>query len=235
MTLKVVVIVFELGFLGTALPMFGEVKTNQPTQVTVTTTEHASFAPGGTIRINHSYGNLNVEGWDQRVVQLTVIKSMPLDYKPKRPEEATRHLSGLRIALEAKSGTEVVVSTMRTHRRGVRVEYEIQAPWDSKLVIHHGAGSVSVSGLHGAIEATCSRGDILLMLPEAVAYSIDARSKFGTVLSDFAGTSHMYLYLLGERYATAVSPARRIRLRIGFGGITIKAAPPEAYAPQAMK
>jgi hypothetical protein len=235
MTFKIAVILFEVAVLGMALPLFGQQKTEQQTQVTITSTKHASLIAGGTIRINHSYGDVNIEGWDQPEVQLTVTKSMPYDYKPRHPDAAIRHLEDVKIASEAKSGTEIVISTTRSHRRGVSVAYQIHVPWDAKVVIHHGAGSVFVSGIHGDIEATCRRGDIILMLPDTLAYTIDARSKFGIVLSDFTGTSHMYPYLLGEHYATSNSPKRRIRLRTGFGGITIKATPSEAYAPLAMK
>jgi hypothetical protein len=230
-TIAVWAALFGVGFLGTASSVFGEDKKSQPAQVT--TTEHASFAPGGHIRIDASYGNLNVEGWDRPEIEMTVVKSMPYDYKP---DDAAKHLEGVRIVAEAKSNTEMVISTTRRHRRGVSIEYQIHAPRSSNLVIHHGAGSVFVGDLLGDIEATCGRGDIVLMLRDSVAYLIDAKSKLGTVISDFEGNTHVNLYRLGERYATTnSSSARRIRLRIRFGGITITADPAEAFAPESMK
>lgn len=234
MSPKVPLIVFELAVLATVLPAFGEDKSKQPAQVS--TTELASFPSAGTIRIDNSYGDVNVEGWDQPGVQITVIKSMPFEYKLKRPDEAARHLDGVRVASENKSGNEIVISTTRRHRHDVRVEYQIYAPRDTKLVIHHGTGGVFVNGMRADIEATCGRGDIVLMLPDPGAYSIDARSRFGTVISDFEGPTHMNLYRLGQRYATPHSPAaHKIHLRVCFGGITIKAAPSEAYAPRGIK
>jgi hypothetical protein len=75
----------------------------------------------------------------------------------------------------------------------------------------------------------------VLMLPETGAYSFDAKSKLGTVISDFEGTPRLRRYRLGESYANGRSPSSMIRLRAGFGGITIKAVPPETYAAGSAK
>jgi hypothetical protein len=259
MTLKTVLIVFELGVLGAAVPVFAEDLTKKPAQVTVTSTEHMSFAPGGMIRVEDSIGYVNVEGWDQPEVEITVTKSMPYDYKLKQPEEAKKHLDSVKIATERKSDAELVISTTLPRRHpadfapsknfdplpffeprktsaDVRVEYEIHAPRDSKLAIRHGVGSVLVIDMAGDIEATAGRGDIMLMLRDSGSYAIDAKSKFGTVISDFEGATKLTRYRMGERYATASSPSpQRIQLRMGFGGITINAVPPEVYPAESLK
>jgi len=111
------------------------------------------------------------------------------------------------------------------------VEQHIQAPRDSRLVIQHGAGYILVSRISGEIEASSRSGDIVLMLPDPGPYSIDAKSKFGSVTSDFTGTAHREK-LIGEQFATAsTSPSRKIHLRIGFGGIAIKEVPSTPVAP----
>jgi hypothetical protein len=250
MTLKTALIVFEMGVLGVAAPLFAADLTKQPSQVTVTKTEDVNFAPGGMIRVEDSIGYLNVEGWDKPQVEITVAKSMPYDYKLKQPEEARKHLDSVQIATERKSDTELVISTTLAHRQGlmkpilprktsadVRVEYEIHAPRNSKLVIHHGVGSVIVIDVAGDIEASGGRGDIMLMLRDSGFYAIDAKSKLGTVISDFEGTTKLNRYRMGERYATtASSPSpQRIQLRMGFGGITINAVPPEVYPEASVK
>src|ERR1035441_4160304 len=105
---------------------------------------------------------------------------------------------------------------------GVKVEYLIHAPHDSRLVIQHGAGYVLVSGMTGDVEATSHSGDILLMLPDSGTYSIDARSKLGVVSSDFAGAAHRR-HLVGSGFASVTSsPSHRIYLRTLMGGITIR-------------
>jgi hypothetical protein len=242
MTLKVVVILFGLGVLGTALPMFAEEGSKQPAQAT---TERVSFASGGMIRINGSYGDLNVEGWDQPEVEITVIKSMPYDYKGKQPDEATKQLDSPSIVTQRKSSNELVISTNSAQRRSllsrfpprktngsVSIEYEIHVPRDSRLVIHHGTGSVSVSDVTGDLEATCGRGDILLWLRPG-SYSIDARTKFGIVSSELEGAT-LSRYLIGQRFTRETAPpSHRLYLRMGFGGITIKGILPESESPAA--
>jgi hypothetical protein len=197
-------------------------------------TEQMNFAPGGAVRIDEPHGDVYVEGWDQAEVEVTVVKSMPYDYKLKHPEEASKHLDGVRVLTELKSATDLTISTMHPGSKNtdsVIIEYEIHVPRDSKLTIHRATGSVFVIGLTSDIEVECSRGDIQLMLRDSSAYSIDAASKLGTVISDFEGTTKLNRYRLGERYSTASGQsARRIHLRMGFGGITIKAVPPEAYS-----
>jgi len=123
----------------------------------------------------------------------------------------------------------VISTTRRKRKSSVAMEYQIHAPRNTKFVIHHGTGSVSVSDISGDIDATCGRGDIMLMLRDSGSYSIDAQNKLGIITSDFDGLPRLRRYRLGERYATANSPSSLIHLRMGFGGVTIKAVPPEAY------
>ena len=179
----------------------------------VSKTERVSFEPGGTIH--------------RPEVEIIVIRSMPFDYKPKHPEAATKHLNGSRVAIERKSGAELIVSTTRRRLKGsVAAEYEIHASRDTKLVFHHGIGFVFLSDISADIEATCSRGDILLILRDSGSYTIDAKNKFGVITSDFDGNPRPRRYGLGESYATANSPSSSmIHLRMGFGGITIKVIP----------
>jgi hypothetical protein len=81
----------------------------------------------------------------------------------------------------------------------------------------------------GDVEASGGRGDILMWLPGPGPYAIDAKTKVGVVSSDFAGSAKLARYALGERFAGHSAPAPpRIRLRMGFGGIAIKRAPPES-------
>jgi len=225
--------------LGVASPLLAQVFAPQRSKPPHT--ERMDFAPGGTIRIEDSHGDVYVEGWDQPEVEVTILKLMPYGYKPKQPEEATKHLEDVRIVSERKSLTELTIATTvagnrRKTTEGVMIEYEIHVPRDSKLVIHHGVGSVFVLGMTSDIEVAGRRGDIQLMLSDRRAYSIDATTRLGTVMSDFDGTTNLRRYRLGERYTTASAPASpQIRLRMGIGGIAIKAVPPEAYSTEIVK
>ncbi len=197
-------------------------------RVEVTKTERVSFAPGGTIRVEGSYGNLNVEGWERPEVEITFVKSTQKYYRLDQREKAAARLESVHVSTERRSNTELAISTSKSG--GVSVDYEIRVPRESRIEIRHGAGQVIVANVSGDIRATALRGDILLMLPDSGAYTIDAKTKVGLLTSDFSGDLHRRLYLLGERFA---SPAalHRLYLRMGFGGITIKSAPPEAEPP----
>ena len=112
------------------------------------------------------------------------------------------------------------------------VQYEIHVPRDSRLEIHHGTGTVSVTGIAGDIDASVGRGDILLWLLPG-SYSLDARSTFGIVSSDIEGSARNK-YLIGESFTKAnPPPSHRLHLRMGFGGITLKEILPESQAPTA--
>lgn len=229
MTPKLTVLVFGLSVLS----LLGDEVVRPPAQVT--STEHFDFAPGGIIRVDGSYGDLYVEGWDQEQVEMTVTKLMPYGYEPKHPERAAEHMEAVRIVAERRSPSELTISTTLPPRLGflwhpapptntshVGIEYRIHVPRNSRLMIHHGVGSVSVSGVTGDIEAACHRGDIVVWLPGTGAYSIDAKSKLGNVYSDFAGASFSQ-FLVGQKFTGGgPAPTQRLKLRVGFGGITIK-------------
>lgn len=237
MTPKLAFVVVPLGLLAMTLPTRGEGGIQPPPEKT--TTERVDFAPGGTIRINGSYGDLNVEGWDRPEVEVTVIKTLPYASKPKPPQQTTATLDQVRIVIEHQSPPELTISTELPSRpawippftshttHGVMAEYEIHVPRDSRLVIRHGTGTVSVNGVSGDIDARAGRGDILLWLPPG-SYSLDARTKFGIVSSDLDGTAHNQ-YLIGESFTQPnPPPAHRLHLRMGFGGITLKKILPES-------
>ena len=116
------------------------------------------------------------------------------------------------------------------------IEYRIHAPHGTNLVIGHGPGSVHVTDIDANIEANGSRGDILFMLREPESYSIDAKTQFGSVVTDFGANVHRTSFLIGREFATNKAPgSHKIYARMGYGGITVKAIPKEAYGPSAQK
>jgi hypothetical protein len=210
------------------LPLIAQDGIKQPVQAT--TTDRVNFATGGVIRLTTSSSNLFVEAWDRPEIEITTIKS----------SWRARCLDDVRVVADRRSDTELAISTTvpsgnffaRLFGRtcSATVEQHVNAPRDSRLVIQHGAGYLMVSRISGEIEATSRSGDIVLMLPDPGPYSIDAKSKFGSVSSDFPGTTGRK-HLAGEQFAnTNPPPSHRIYLRMGLGGITIKEVPstPEA-------
>jgi hypothetical protein len=241
-TRKLTTVFIGLIVLEGRLPLFAEDGTSRPVQVA--STDRVRFAPGGVIRLTTSSANLVVQAWDRPEIEITTIKSTRHAYEAVQHDQAVQCLERISTVTKRVSDAEVAISTVLPSRSifkhplggkcGAAVERDVSVPRDSRLVIHHGAGYVLISRVNGDIEVTSRSGDIVLMLPDRPGpYSIDAKSKFGDVSSDFAGASRRKS-LLGQQFASASPPqSRRIHLRIGFGGITIKEVPSTPEAPVA--
>ncbi len=191
-----------------------------------------------------------MEGWDEPEVQVTVTKSTDRFFDPAQRAEAERRFGQVRVVTERRSDKEVAISTILparnplfrsvlpldhiiltkpfvpNNRRGVMVEYRVLVPRDSRLVVHHDTGYVCVSDVTGDIDVTSHTGDMIVMLPDPGPYSIDARTRLGSVSSGFTRKSR-YRFVAGTHFAYASQPQpRRISLRMGCGSIEIKKVPP---------
>ena len=221
--------------LGAVGPLFGEDGNRK--LVDITTTQNCPFQPGGTIQVDDSYGELSVEGWNRAEVEITVIKSPDELYGAKEQAEAAKRAQRVQVSVNRRSDRELEIATAVSHFSrwthpfgplgGVTMRYRIHVPRNSKLVIHHGHGEVLVSQVVGDIEVTGERGDIALLLPQTEKYSIDARSRFGTLSCDFEGEFHHGLKS-SEYKRDAPAPAHKIYVREGIGGVEIKGSPAEA-------
>lgn len=187
-------------------------------------TQRVEFPAGGSIRLVDSFGELNIEGWDQPNVEITTIKS---DLGGEGREKAL--LASVQIAAKME-GKTVVITTARPHRdllhprRGVDdidIEYSIKVPRAAKLDIDHDHGEVNITGVTGDIHATSRFGPILVRLPAEGHYAIDARCRIGTVYSDFSGKPQRHL-LFGESFANSESETpQKLDLKVGMGDIMI--------------
>ena len=234
-------LVFGLSVAGTALPSLGAdgLDAKGPKHsFEVTSTERVNFLPGGTIRLVNSYGYLSVEGWDEPEVEVSVTKSTNHFYDPGKKADAERHLKQVRVVTERRSDTELAISTIPParnpflgwlepdNRRGVTVDYRVRVPRNSRLSVHQDTGYVWVSDVTGNIDVNSRTGDMIVMLPDPGPYSIDARTRMGSVSSDFTGKGG-YRFVAGTHFTYAgQTPLRRIYLRMGFGSITINRGPP---------
>jgi hypothetical protein len=187
-------------------------------------TETVDFAPGGTIRIDRADGYVSIEAWDEAKVEITTNETAKAQIKTSHP-----------------SASELVIRTDLTHhpnfpKRVLHVgihadaDYVIRVPRNSHLVVTHANGYLGITGVAGDIDAQDRRGDIVLMLPDLAKYDIDARTKVGVVTSDEKGKMSNRR-ITGETFAAGNQQTRHLRLRMGFGGITIKELPAEAIGP----
>ena len=231
--------VFGLAALIAVLPLSSE-GPKQPFEQS--STQNIKFAPGGTIRINDSYGHLTVEGWDEQEVRVTVIKSTNSFYDPSQEEEVAQRFEKIQIATERRSDNELAITTRLPSRNGtwapplrnrtklgIMLEYRILAPRDTHLVVKHDNGYVWVSDLTADVEVKSHTGDMIVALPDPGAYSIDARTRVGSVSSDWYARNRNQ-FLLGTHYAYSDNASKhRIFLRMGRGSITILKGTP--FAP----
>ncbi|HKD06155.1 MAG TPA: DUF4097 family beta strand repeat-containing protein [Bryobacteraceae bacterium] len=195
-------------FAGAPLPSVESVTTNR-----------VDFSVNGTIRIENSTGELNIEGWDQPAIEVTVTR-----YAWNKNENRVKgDLDRVPAAKPVVSGSEATISVPRDKLSGVRFDYRIRVPRGANLIIRHRSGDVVIEKVAGDIDAAATSGMILLQVPAAGQYSVDAKSKSGgDVYSEVTGDSHHNM-LFGERLAaSAPAPAHHLRLRIGFGGIVIQ-------------
>jgi len=241
--------VFGLGLLGTIHPApaaEGVYEKGPKQSFEITHTERVPFAAGKTIRLNHSYGYLTVEGWDEPDVEIAVTKSTDSFYQPSQQQRAEQPFEQVRVVTERRSDKELAISTIipGRHRfrpkakRGVTVDYRIHVPRDSSLLVHQDHGYIWVSDMTGDLDVRSHAGDMIVMLPDAGPYSIDARTRLGTVSSDFTGKSRNRFsqFVVGSHFDYASQPAtRRIYLRMGCGSIEILRDRPDRPLEQTPK
>jgi hypothetical protein len=202
--------------LSICLPLFAGAPLSSIESVA---TNRVDFSPNGTVRIENSAGELNIEGWDQPAIEVTVTR-----YTWNKNENRVKEdLERTPVAKAVVSGNEATISVPRDKLSGVRFDYRVRVPRGANLIIRHGSGDVIVENVAGDIDAAARSGTILLQVPAAGQYDVDAKSKSGgDIYSELAGDSRHNI-LFGERLTTsAPAPARHLRLRIGYGGIVIQ-------------
>jgi len=198
-------------------------------------TERVDFSSGGLLRLKNSIGEVTVEGWDRPDVEIATVKSTKSALASRDREKASHELDRVRISVQ-QQGEELIVTTEFPRRRvlppGVDLDYHIKVPMNARLAVDHGTGEVHVDNLTSDIHVTVRNGGITLQLPQEGKYSIDAKSDFGGVTSDFPGHEKRTRWLLGHRFVQGASATRNLYLRVGFGDITIMKIPrPPTPAP----
>jgi hypothetical protein len=204
--------------------------------VQVTTTARVNYT-GGVIRFTGASGELNIEGWDEPAIEITLTRSIYAGSQQEK-DRATRELKDIVVSAAQKTSDEILISTQFPHnRRGIarwvrgktdaELDYRVMVPRNARVVVRHDTGDVVIYNVGGGIDAATHIGDLLVQLPEPGQYAIDAKCKFGDVYSDFDG-KYRNPFAIGERLDTPEAQgAHKIYLRTGFGGIKIQQmAPP---------
>jgi hypothetical protein len=188
--------------------------------VDATKTEHMEFPAGGVLRVNHSIGNLTIEGWDQPGIEITMKKTTKEEFEPQDRQKGVEELEHLRL-VAARNGNVVTLTETYPRIKRFYLETHISVPHSARLEIR-GSGDLYIHGVTGAIDADLSHGTMVLRMPANGRYDIDAGSKFGTVNSDFAGKESRRAWLVGQEFSGAANgAAQKLRLRAGYGDVII--------------
>lgn len=196
--------------------------------VEVKTVHSAEFAPGATVRIGGTAGELNIEAWDQPRVEATLTRTEYADADER--DHIKKHLERIGLTV-AKHGNDIAVELNAPKRNFIMrwlrgktnatLVCRVMVPRDAKLVVRHDNGSVFVYGAAGNIDAKAHFGDIVLQLADPGRYAIDAKVKLGGVYTDYSGKSR-HPVLVGEKFASqAPAGAHTVTLRVAIGGISI--------------
>ena len=183
----------------------------------VTKTETIPFTGSGTLRFEASNGEMHVIAWDRPEIEITLSKST---YNSKD----RRFLDDIHIQAD-RHDRDVVVQTIAPKHKDVQLYYEVHAPANISLAIDHGKGGVYVTGIAGDIQAHVRDGQITLRVPADATYAINAKSRIGTVYSDFEGAQEKRTIGFSETFTKPADSAKKLDLQIGFGDIVISQTP----------
>ena len=191
-------------------------------RVEVSTTRHIDFISRGVIRIEKSFGEVFVDGWDKNEVEVTVIKAIKASPDTPEDQERARHkLDTVNVTASKQSADTILIASSLPFRKNFDLVYRIKVPRESDLFIKHSIGEVTVDGVLGELEITSDIGEITVNLQDGREYNIDAKVKIGEVQSAFSGKSKRS-YLLSEKFSRDErTESHRVYLRVGIGEIAI--------------
>ena len=211
-----------------ALPLAADDRTKA--SLGATQTERFTVTEPGTIRLENSFGELDIEGWDRPEVEVTTVRSTEHVYAESERSRAQRRLDQVHI-MSKQNANDVVIATVYPRRNrlvhplsqhsDIEISYRIKAPRASKLFIDHHSGGVNIYDITGDIHTTVGNGQITLAIPASGDYQIDARCVLGTVYSDLEGRERR-MNLLGNGFSRqGAAPAANLYLRVRVGDIVI--------------
>ncbi len=226
---------FKLGIPGLAL---ATVLTAQSPigPVSVSKTENVELPAGGTLRLEKSIGELTIEGWDQTGVEIATTRITKDLYPASDRDKELKVLDQVRVSSKV-NGKEVVVTTEYPHHKAFPwispvsdttnfdLEYRIKVPRNATIILKHDAGEVHLIDVTGNIQATDSRGLITVSLSGDAPRVVDARSRIGSVSSEFSQAVSPHPWPFGHNTLQAGSASEQnLKLRIGFGDIIVRKA-----------
>lgn len=214
--------------IAACMPVYAQ--TTAPEKIQVANTQTLDFPAGGTLRMTNALGEITIQGWDLPSIEITTIKSSKAAAGPKDREATSRLLSRVKITAERKGDEVIVASEYPKHSKILRpfegmtdfdLEYRIKVPRSARLAISEDMGETHIENVSGEIRAEDHMGLITVLLPDG-QYAIDARSRLGSVSSDFPGVEQRRKFLGHAFLASPPAAGQKLFLRAGYGDIVIE-------------
>ena len=209
-----------------------DAETRRP--VELTTTQRVALAPGGTVRIDETWGELSIEGWDEPAVEVVTTRRTAKGQRADEEAEARARLERFAARVEATApGTVSIIglspkgSVIRPFggKSGVNLRYVIRVPKSANIELDNGAGAVRIAGVHGDISVDSDVGEVEVGGPIEATAAVEASSGVGDVdiNAPIAGQGELRRSaLVGQRFRYQPSTVeRRITVKLGVGTITI--------------
>ncbi len=214
-----------------ALPALGRDRDKH--RVERSSTETIPFIERGTIRVDDSFGVLEIQGWDKPEVEMSVRRSTQKRYRHTDEGKAIRDLERIVIRTTRSQNTLLIHTifpgpSLDHPLRGksnLRLHYTLKVPRHSSLYVRHDIGEVNVRDVGGDLHVTSRIGEVSLKLPEDSDYQVDAKARIGEVSTPLRGRSERS-FLVGERFQSPYRrEARQVFARVGIGEIRIETQP----------
>src|SRR2546427_2609716 len=129
------------------------------------------FPPGGELHIEDKNGRLTVEGWPRREVRIQISRVVRAEGNAKAEEL----MKDLQADVEVRKGRIDIVSRFPKRRETIgiwdilgrkvaslQINYYVQVPSQTDVVIETSNGEVRARGLCVVLEAKTTNGDILV-------------------------------------------------------------------------
>ena len=206
-----------------------------PIEVLETYTE--AFEPHGTLEIEGSYGALIIEGSSNTNVRLKLEKKTIKDYNLADHDHLKKDIDQTLVRFERMSPGYLRLQTKLPSfnllkrplqgRSNLNLIYYLTVPRDTKLVIRHDVGLVTIREVIGQLDVKSNAGEVEVSLSDSHNSSIHASTRIGDVESDFHPEVKRNSSTGAELNDNSGRPRHRVDLQVGVGAIKITRQRPE--------
>lgn len=138
-------------------------------------TQQTLISSGGILEVKESHGNVNIIGWEQPQIEVTVTKSTSRRFSREDIDQAIAELDRIVVTTDHVGDNRVVIRTQLPSRSGYintrrgksrfKLQYTIKVPKQTKIIVTQDAGQVSVKNVTSAVEVNTCPGGLTIGTP----------------------------------------------------------------------